>query len=78
MSTILHRSSPVAAGIAAVSATMLAAQRTLHRLAPRVRRRRLEPLAGLSEHVLRDIGLSRCGLMPFRRHAHRDWSDPRV
>jgi hypothetical protein len=78
MSTTLHRSSPVAAGIAAVSATMLAAQRIHDRLARRVRRRRLEPLAGLSEHMLRDIGAARCGLMPFRRRAHRDWSDPRV
>lgn len=77
MSTTLRRSSPVAAGIAAVSATMLATQRGLRRLARHSRRRRLQPLAGLNEHMLRDIGMPRCGVMPFRKRAHRDWADPR-
>jgi uncharacterized protein YjiS (DUF1127 family) len=62
MSTTLFRSSLPAAMVAAVNA----AGRALRRLLRPSRRRRMEHLNGLSDHILRDIGLERRGAPPFR------------
>lgn len=62
MSTIPFQSSVPAAMIAALNAAGLA----LRRLLRPTRRRRIERLDGLSDHLLRDIGLERRGAATFR------------
>jgi uncharacterized protein YjiS (DUF1127 family) len=68
MSTTLHRTRPAAIVLAAMLTTL----RALRPLLRRRRRRRAEPLAGLSDHILRDIGVARCGVLPFRLASRRD------
>lgn len=62
MSTTIHRRTPAAI----LPAVVLAALRILRRLARRTRRDRMEPLAGLSDHILRDIGVARGASPAFR------------
>jgi uncharacterized protein YjiS (DUF1127 family) len=62
MSTTIRRWNPAAILLAAA----LAALRMLRRLARRSRRDRMEPLAGLSDHMLRDIGVTRTAVLAFR------------
>lgn len=68
MPTTLRRSSPAAITMAVLLGT-LRALRPLIRRAPR---RRAAPLAGLSDHMLQDIGLGPRGVLPFRLPDPRD------
>jgi uncharacterized protein YjiS (DUF1127 family) len=75
MSTTLRRGSAATAGRRAFRLTLMAVSRALGRLGRSWRRRRRrEALTGLSEHMLRDIGMLRCGIV---RRGREDWSDPR-
>lgn len=62
MPTTLHRFRPTAIIMAAV----LGMSRALRPLIRRMPRRRAAPLAGLSDHVLQDIGLEPRGALPLR------------
>lgn len=68
MPTILCRLRPAAIIMAAILGTL----RALRPLLRRMPRRRAAPLAGLSDHMLQDIGLGRRGVLPFRLADHRD------
>jgi len=75
MSTTLHRTSAATAGRRALQPALLAVARALRGLRLSFRRRReREALTGLSEHMLRDIGMLRCGIV---RRERQDWLDPR-
>lgn len=68
MSTTIRRRNPAAILLGAA----LAALRVLRRLTRRSRRSRVQPLAGLSDHLLRDIGVARTAVLAFRSAEARD------
>ena len=72
MSTIIRRRNPAAI----LAGAALAALRMLRRLARRARRDRMEPLAGLSDHMLRDIGVARTALPAFRGRKPEEAQSP--
>lgn len=61
---------------AAIAAATYAAVRALRALT-HPRRRRAQPLAGLSDHILRDIGVGSRGTPPLRGYGDSDSSSPR-
>lgn len=73
MSTTIRRWNPAAILLGAA----LAAFRVLRRLTTRRSRRRpRQPLAGLSDHMLRDIGVARTAVLAFRDRSRKETRSP--
>jgi uncharacterized protein YjiS (DUF1127 family) len=72
MTTTIRRRNPAAILLGAA----LAALRMLRRFARRARRNRMEPLAGLSDHMLRDIGVARTAVPAFRDRRQKGAQSP--